>query len=181
PPSVVRTIAGQRAPWHATLPRTQPSAEEMNVAETGSKPAGTALPCGFGDFGVAVATAADEAVGAGDAALAGAVVWLPGGVAVAPTLGPVAPGDEGVDRREYRSRPPDVAGRRLPAPDHLPQQRRTVRPLPGPGDAVRAGLVRRDRADRRVPRANRGKPRDVGGARPPVGWRDRQRGRPAPL
>ena len=64
----------------------------MNVAETGSKPAGTALPCGFGDFGVAVATAADEAVGAGDAALAGAVVWLPGGVAVAPTLGPVAPG-----------------------------------------------------------------------------------------
>jgi hypothetical protein len=89
PPSVVRTIAGQRLPLHGILPRTQPSADETNVADIGSKPAGTALPCGFGDW---LATAAADDVGAGDgvgvAVAVGAVVL----VGDAPTFGGTAPG-----------------------------------------------------------------------------------------
>jgi hypothetical protein len=93
PPSVVRTIAGHCPPLHGTLPRTQPSADDTNVADTGWKLFGTVLPCGFGE---GVATAAEEAVGAGDAV--GAVDAVEAaddsgvGVGDAPTLGVIAPG-----------------------------------------------------------------------------------------
>src|SRR4051812_629404 len=64
PPSVVLAIAGQRVPLHGPPPRTHPSLAETKVAETGSKPAGTAAPCGFGDGVLAVGDeTADPGVG----------------------------------------------------------------------------------------------------------------------
>jgi hypothetical protein len=65
PPSVVLAIAGHGVPLHGTPPRTHPWSAETKVAETGSKPAGTAAPCGFGDALALGDAAADADVGDG--------------------------------------------------------------------------------------------------------------------
>ena len=53
PPSPVRSIAGQRAEPHATLPSTQPSSAETNVTDIGAKPTGAGSDDGLADGGPA--------------------------------------------------------------------------------------------------------------------------------
>ncbi len=46
PPSVVRTIEAHGGAAHGAVPRTQPSAADTKVMETGLKPGGTGPPAG---------------------------------------------------------------------------------------------------------------------------------------
>src|SRR4029079_11695037 len=74
-----------------------------------------------------------------------------------------------------------AADRRRPAPDRVqPEQRGLVRSVQGQRGDVRGRVARGDRADRRLPRADRREHLHDGDARPPARWRDREHARPAP-